>query len=303
MQSKKILVASISILLVGLAISVSSVPKANAFLISPGGNFQNAVSVTLGGALRDFNPPSGGTVDAVQTSTTMPVIVTFQASSFTPAYVRNVTVGFEGDWMTTYTNASILSLTTSQIGSVTISVALPSAGGVKPVHTWTVQLWDGPSSGFVANCASGNGENNVAGSKSCFTISNAQAGYNSLAIYTGDQFGAAQASNQAGIAVANVPSTAGQPAAAGQKAQAQTEQALGDQSWLNGDYSGAKTHYQNALNDANAAIATFTNLGGGSTNANIVGTILDGAGTAMFGIGGLLAGIGGFFYLRRRPKA
>src|SRR5437016_5244372 len=172
MQSKKILVASISLLLVGLAVSVSSLPKATAFLISPGGNPANGVSITLGGSLRSFSPPSGGTVDAVQTSTTLPVTVTFQASSFTPAYVRNVTVGFEGDWMTTYTNASILSLTTSQIGSVTISVALPSAGGIKPVHTWTVQLWDGPASGFVANCVSGNGENNAAGSKSCFTITN-----------------------------------------------------------------------------------------------------------------------------------
>src|SRR2546425_2588288 len=302
MQRKRILVASISLLLVGLAVSASNAPKANAFLIG-GGVPQNSVSVPLGGALRNFNPASGGFVDAVQASTTMPVTVTFQASSFTPAYIRNVPVGFEGDWMTTYTNASILSLTTSQIGSVTISVALPSAGGIKPVHTWTVQLWDGPSSGFVAGCAPGNGEDNAAGSKSCFTISNIAAGYNSLAIYTGDQFGAAQASKQAGIAVLAVPSTANQPAAAGQKAQAQTEQALGDQSWLNGDYSGAKSHYQNALNDANAAIATFTNLGGGSTNADIVGTILGGAGTAMFGIGGLLAGIGGFFYLKRKPKA
>ena len=302
MQRKRILVASISLLLVGLAVSASNAPKANAFLIG-GGVPQNSVSVTLGGALRNFNPASGGFVDAVQASTTMPVTVTFQASSFTPAYIRNVTVGFEGDWMTTYTNASILPLTTSQIGSVTISVALPPAGGIAPVHGWTVKLWDGPASGFVAGCTSGNGEDNAAGSKSCFTISNGQAGYNSLGIYTSDQFAAAQASKQAGIAVANVPSTTLQPAAAGQKAQAQTEAALGDQSWLNGDYSGAKTHYQNALNDANAATATFTNLGGGSTNADIVDAILTGTGTALFGIGGLLAGIGGFFYLRRRPKA
>src|SRR2546425_7214612 len=138
MQSKKILVASISLFLVGLAISASSVPRANAFLIG-GGTPQNSVSVTLGGALRNFNPPSGGSVDAVQTSTTMPVTVTFQASSFkSPAYVRNVTVGFESDWMTTYTNANILSLTTSHIDSVTVSVALPSQGRSKVTHNLTV---------------------------------------------------------------------------------------------------------------------------------------------------------------------
>jgi hypothetical protein len=303
MQTKKILVTCLTVLFVGLALSVVSAPRANAFLIG-GGAPQNTVSVTLGGALRGFTPASGGTVDAVQAGTTMPVTVTFQASNFnSPAYVRNVTVGFEGDWMTTYVNASILSLTTSQIGSVTISVTLPSAGGIKPVHGWTVQLWDGPASGLVSNCNNGNGEDNAAGSKSCFTISNGQAGYSSLAIYTADQFGAAQASKQAGIAIANIPSTTNQPAAAGQRAQALTEASQGDQSWLNGDYSGAKTHYQNALNNANAATATFTNLGGGSTNADIVNAILTGTGTALFGIGGLLAGIGGFFYLRRRPKA
>jgi hypothetical protein len=78
---------------------------------------------------------------------------------------------------------------------------------------------------------------------------------------------------------------------------------LGDQSWASGDFAGAKTHYQNSQNDANAALATQVNLGGSTTNAGIVSTILAGTGTALFGIGGLLAGIGGFFYLRRKPKA
>jgi hypothetical protein len=77
---------------------------------------------------------------------------------------------------------------------------------------------------------------------------------------------------------------------------------LGDQSWSNGDYGGAKSHYQNAVNDANAASNALTGSGGGSDTASITNQILNGVGIALFGVGSLLAGIGGFFYLRRKPK-
>jgi hypothetical protein len=72
---------------------------------------------------------------------------------------------------------------------------------------------------------------------------------------------------------------------------------------MNGDYAGAKTHYQNALNDANAAAGSLTNQGGGVDNATLINLLLGGIGIALIGIGALLAGLGGFFYLRRKPKA
>jgi len=78
---------------------------------------------------------------------------------------------------------------------------------------------------------------------------------------------------------------------------------LGDQSWSNGDYGGAKSHYQNSLNDANAASSALTSGGGGSDTASITNQILNGVGIALFGVGSLMAGIAGFFYLRRKPKA
>ena len=106
---------------------------------------------------------------------------------------------------------------------------------------------------------------------------------------------------QAETAFGIVP--AGSQTAEGQIAQGNIELSLGDQGWGNGDYGGAKTHYQNALNDFNAAAASLINLGGGSANAGIVDLILSGVGIAMFGLGTLLAGIGGFFYLKRKPKA
>jgi hypothetical protein len=305
MQRKRILVACLSLLLVGLALP--SIPRAHAF-------FTGNINVTLGNIIKDFTDPNRNTVDAAQAGSTLSITVSIQASSV--VYQRNVTMGFKGDWMTQYQNASnanqasTMSLTAGQIGSGTISVTLPSTGATTPAHTWTVAVWDGPANSLNgADCTAGRTEK----TKSCETTTNFNAGYNGLAIYTGDQFGAAQASVQSTTLIASVnlaiislefhPSTPGVTAAAGQLAQARAEQALGAQSWMNGDFAGAKTHYQNALNDANAAAGSLTNQGGGVDNATLVNLILGGTGIALIGIGALFAGLGGFFYLRRKPKA
>jgi hypothetical protein len=226
--------------------------------------------------------------------------VVIQASSFnTPAYQRNVTIGVKGDWMTAYQNASIIALTTSQLASTTLSVTLPTVNTISPSHDWRVQAWDGPATGAVANCTNGNGENNPGSgiAKSCFILASG-----TISILTSDQYSAAQSRNAAQTAITGA-GTLTDTTARGQLAQATTERNLGDQSWTNSDFGGAKTHYQNAQNDANAALATQVNLGGGTTNASIVSLLESGTGTLLFGLGGLLAGLGGFFYLRRKPKA
>jgi hypothetical protein len=307
MQRKRIIVACLSLLLVALAIPTVSIPKAHAF-------FTGNINVTLGGILRDFTDPNRNTVDAAQAGSTLSVTVSILASNV--IYQRNITMGFKGDWMTQYQNASnanpggTLSLTAGQVGSGTISVTLPSTGAATPTHTWTVAVWDGPANSLNgADCTGGRTEK----TKSCETTTNFNAGYSGLAIYTGDQFSAAQADLQSTGLIASVnaaiaslalhPSTPGVTAAAGQLAQARAEQSLGAQSWMNGDYAGAKTHYQNALNDANAAAGSLTNQGGGVDNATLINLLLGGIGIALIGIGALLAGLGGFFYLRRKPKA
>jgi hypothetical protein len=303
MQHRKILVACLTLLLVGLALP--SIPRANAF-------FTGNINVTLAGIFRSFTDPNGNTVDAAQAGSTITINVAIQASNSLPSYQRNVTIGFKGDWMSAYTNASTASqsatlpLTNNQLGSASIPIALPSTGGTSPTHTWTIAVWDGPlNAPNNADCTAGRTER----TKSCDTVTNGGAGYNRLAFYTADQFAAAQAKFQASRTILHVSNAIGSfvtsgttVTAASQLAQASTESDLGDQSWSNGDFAGAKTHYQNAVNNANAAASTLANLGGGSTNAGIVSTILGGSGTAMFGIGGLLAGIGGFIYLRRKPK-
>src|SRR2546425_4137481 len=148
MQRRKILVACLSLLLVGLALPTTNINRAHAF--TSGNN-----SVTLSNILANFVfPPSTSTfggVTVAQAGTPLSVAVVVQASTFnTQAYIRNVTIGFKGDWMLSYTNASIIPLTAGQIGSATISIPLPSAGSVNTSHSWRVEVWDGPASGLVS---------------------------------------------------------------------------------------------------------------------------------------------------------
>ncbi len=296
MQRKKIVIACLSLLLVGLALSAAP-NKAHAF--TSGNN-----SFAISNVLTNFSSPSSvGSGTVAQGGTTISVTVTLQASAFNnPAYQRNVTVGYKGDWMSTYQNASILTLTTGQIASTSISIALPSVNAISPSHTWSIEIWDGPLTGNIGPCQGNDSTEQNRGSSTqtaCFQLASG-----SVSLLTGDQYSAAQARNAAltitgSIGIAGL----GNSAANAQLDQATAEQSLGDQSWRSSDFAGAKTHYQNALNDANAALATAYNLSGGQGNAVIISPILAAVGTVMFGLGGLLAGIGGFFYLRRRPKA
>ena len=293
MQRKKIVIATLSLLLVGLALSGANINRAHAF--TSGHN-----SVTISGVLIGFNlPPGVGSNTVVQSGAAMTVTATLQGSTFTPSYQRNVTVGFKGDWMQNYQNASILTLTSGQIASVSLTITAPTTSGVSPAHSWSVQVWDGPSSGTVSGCTGGDGENNPGSgvTKSCFILSSG-----TVSILTGDQYSAAQSRNNAEV-VLNSAGGLSNPAATAQVDQANAEVNLGDQAWFGGDFASAKSHYANAQTDANAALATAYNLNGGSQNAGIVGAIESGTGILLFGLGGLIAGIGGLFYLRRRPKA
>ncbi|HEV2118646.1 MAG TPA: hypothetical protein VGS11_00850 [Candidatus Bathyarchaeia archaeon] len=314
MQRRKIVIATLSVLLIGLTLTSSSVPRAHAFLAS-------TPTVTLSGlTVSGFTDPlTGTTVDALAQGGSLTVNVYLVASSGSGAvYQRNVTIGFKGDWMASYTNASnasptnTLAMNAGQTATVTISIPMPTSGGVA-AHTWNVAIWDGASNSL--NAASCFSFNNPEKSPACWTISNGSAGYAALAVYTADQLNAAQSNLQEESITANVQTELaaisgplhtnppGSTAAAGQLAQAMTEDSLGDQAWTNGDYSGAKNHYNNALNDANAAAAALTGSGGGTDSANLVNLILGGTGIALVGIGALFAGLGAFFYLRKKPKA
>jgi hypothetical protein len=313
MNRRKTLVACLPIVLGVLALSAISVPRANAFAQS--------INVSLSGlGVSGFaDPTTGVTVDGIGSGSTLTVTVVIVANSYSPAYQRNITVGFEGDWMSQYQNASnaspssTMALSSAAQGTATISVTMPSTGGLTD-HTWTVAVWDGAANSLNgATCFAGN---NPAGpSAACDLITYSSAGYDQLAIYTSNQLSAAEDSVQAAssISYTNTALTTlvgvslktpppGATAAAGDLAQANTQMALGSQSWKNGDYSGAQTHYQNALNDANAAASSLTGQGGGTDEANLVNLILGGTGIMLVGIGALLAGLGVLVRYMRKPK-
>src|SRR5947199_9130533 len=117
MQRKKIVIACLSLLLVGVALSAAP-NKAHAF--TSGKN-----SFAISNILSNFSSPSGvGSVTVAQGGTTITVTVTLQGSRFNiAAYQRNVTVGYKCDWMRSYQNASIMTLTASQIASITLLTA------------------------------------------------------------------------------------------------------------------------------------------------------------------------------------
>ncbi len=311
-MQRKISVVCLSLMIAVLATATVGMPKAHAFTSS--------ITVSLSGlGVSGFaDPTTGVTVNGIGAGSTLTVTVAIVANSFTPAYQRNVTVGFKGDWMNQYQNAtnaspgSTLALSSNQQGTATISVTMPTTGGLTD-HTWNVAVWDGAANSLNgATCNIGNNPNGPVAA--CDLIPYTDAGYSQLAIYTSDQLSGAQASVQAGSAISSVNSAIalvttaslnhppGVTAAAGQIAQANTEMSLGSQSWRNGDYGGAKSHYQNALNDANAAANSLTGQGGGVDEANLVNLILGGTGIALIGVGALLAGIGAFIYFRRKPK-
>ena len=299
MQRRKIVIATLSLLLVGLALPGVNVNKAHAF--TSGNNSFSISNVTT-----NFVSPSGvGSGTVGQSGSTITVTVTIQASAFNnPAYQRNVTVGFKGDWMNQYQNASVMTLTTNQIGSTTISVALPTVGALSPNHSWNIEVWDGPLNTNIGTCQGNDSTEQNRGSTSanaCFPL---PGGSGTISVLTSDQYAAAQARNTANTLISSIGlGGLSNSAANAQLDQAGAELTLGDQSWRGGDFSGARTHYQNALTDANNALATAYNLNGGSQNAGIVSIIESGTGILLFGIGGLLAGLGGLFYLRRKPKA
>jgi hypothetical protein len=306
MNRRKTLVSCLPLVIGILVLSAMTLPRANAFYSSP-----PTVSLSGLGVSGFPDPTTGNTVDGIGAGSTLTVTVAIVADS--AAYQRNITVGFEGDWMSHYQNASnaspssTLPLTSNQQGTVTISISTPSTGGLTD-HTWNVAIWDGAeNSPSSAGCVPSNNPNGAG----CDLISYSSARYEPLAIYTSDQLSAAQISLQASSSIADVNTQLGAlvgtppgaTAAAGQLAQANAEMSLGGQSWKNGDYSGAKTHYQNALNDANAAANSLTGQGGGVDEANLVNLVLGGTGIMLVGVGALLAGLGVFIRYMRKPKA
>src|SRR5260370_9862380 len=197
MQRKRIIVACISLLLVGLALPANITPRAHAFHASD--------SATISGfALRGYNDPTltgSQTIDIAASGATINFNVVLFADNPTNAYQRNATVGVKFDWTTAYQNASnagpsnTLTMTANQDSSVTLSLSVLSTTGMIP-HTCNLLIGAGPQNKHIPSSCSANinGAGNV-----CLISGGAP-----FEIWTNDQISAAQAKFQASQQITNV---------------------------------------------------------------------------------------------------
>ena len=303
MQRRKILAATLALLLVGI-IAPASIPRGHADDAS-----ENIV--TTGYVIKNnFDPFLGQTVDAVKAGSTLSFTVIFQASN--TVFQRNMSIGVKWDWMNTYQNSSMASpqspysVFANQFAYLTLNYTIPSLTGqytglnLAP-HSWQLRVWDtrtGQTPG--PNCFFDNGF------QSCTAFFN----NNPVAVYSSTQASGVLAKQQASSEVSSITASLrfvfqappGTSQAIALLSQASTEISLGDTSYQNGDFNTANTHYQNALNEANQAQSSLSFTGGGTDTATLTSTWITAAAILMAGIAAILVGFAGFKYLRTRSK-
>ncbi len=314
MQRRKILAATFALLLVGI-IAPSAIPRAHA-------DQATAIS-TSGYVVKNYQDPfytcrfcGGGGIDALKAGSTFYITVIFQTNN--QVFQRNMSLGIKFDWMTTYQNSTMaspqnqFSVYANQIAYLTLNYTVPNLTGQYQglnlaLHTWTVQVWDTQSgktwsdAGILGPCPADNGR------QSCSEFRN----NNPVAIYSSTQASGVLARQ---TAIAELSALAlslsfskqappGTSQAVSLLSQASAEMSLGDTSYQNGDFNTANTHYQNALNDANAAQSSLSFTGGGTDTATLTSTWITAAAILMAGIAAILVGFAGFKFLRSRSKS
>ncbi len=310
MKTRKIGVIA-SLLLVALALPALSIPRAHGFdsstSLSP-----NPISglVVVNGFDRFFQT----SVNAAREGSTVNFNVQIIASNF-PGQ-RNITVGVKMDWMTNFVNASnasptnTLALTANQMAVVAAGVTMPALSGSFSninlvLHSWELRVWSGPLNTAITNPSLDCPNHNAL--SGCVDITSNRRNF---AVYSNAQADGVMANIQAGAEISSLQGTLGgltelppgASKAASELAQASAERSLGDISYGQGDFAGAKTHYTNALNFANSAASDLAAQGGGVDSAAFWQLILSGTGALLVGVGVLVAAVGAWLYLHRRSK-
>jgi len=264
----------------------------------------------------------GTTVNAIKAGSTLQINVVFQAdSSVAP---RNVSLGIKFDWMTSFANSTMASpqspytVFANQIAYLTLSFTIPNLSGnyaglnLNP-HSFNVEVWNGASgSTWTYGCGLGY-TNEVYGYVgtvykylgSCHEFYAVEVG-----VYSDQQASAVLADQQAATEISSLQTSLhsvlqappGSSNAVALLAQASVQLSLGDTAYANGDFNGAATDYQNALNDANAAQGSLATTGGGTDTATLTSIWIETVAVLFGGIGALLVGFAGFKYLRARSK-
>lgn len=308
MQSKKILVPVLAILIAGIFTPAISIPKAHAD--------DTSTSLSISGYLaRDYNDGFiGCCYDVVQSGNSLTFNVIFNAGP--QNYERNLTLGIKYDWMNNFVNSSEVSVYGGQTITVTLQYTMPALTGANAnlnqvPHSWTLDLWDMPLGGTwstYTGCYDYNYYSPPFGS-SCHQWTSGYP-YRSIGIYNSAQASSYGSKLQAGAiisAMSSILSNTGSPApgtssAIASLAKATTEYDLGNSAYANGDFNGAQTDYQNSLNDANAAQTSLATVGGGTDTSTLTSIWIDSVAILFGGIGALLVGIAGFKFLRTKTR-
>ena len=313
---RKFLVPIIALLLVGVAVPLS-VPKGHADDQSTSLTITGLLARRYSDAYLQANSYQNY-VDAIQAGNTMTFNVIFTANDY--AYQRNITLGVKFDWMSTYQNtSSYTAIYARQTVTISLAYTIPALTGQyanlnQAAHYWTLQAWDMPTTASWHGGCFDNNYNPAYGAvyPMCNSWTN---NYYYGQWYPTAIYNTAQATSYTTRLQANAEITAlssafrtsltpvpGTSAAIAQYSQAQTEMTLADNAYSTGDFTGAQTHYQNALNDANAAQSSLATIGGGTDTATFTSIWVDSAAILLGGIGAILVGFASFKYLRGKTR-
>jgi hypothetical protein len=314
-QHRKFAAAILAVLLVAIVAPVA-IPKGHAD--------DNSESLTSSGyVIRNHTDPFlGTTVNALKAGNTLSITVVYQADTSNPQ--RNMSLGIKFDYMTSFINSTMANpqspytVFANQIVFLTLNYTIPNLSGVYAnlnlnPHSFIVDVWNGPSgSTWTNSCGSGYTEEfwNYAVYPYKYLGSCHQFYGGSIGIYSSQQASAVLADQQAYAEIQSLQlslrsvlqAPPGSSNAVALLAQANVQLSLGDTAYGNGDFSGAATDYQNALNDANAAQSSLAITGGGTDTATLTSIWIETAAVLFGGIGALLVGFAGFKYLRARSK-
>lgn len=315
MHTRKLAAAILAILAIGI-IAPAAIPRGHA-------DDSSESIVSTGYAIRGYNDPYlGTTVDALKAGSVLAITVGFHADN--QNMQRNVSLGIKFDWMNSYQNSSMAnwqapySVFANQWAYLTLNFTVPNLTGqysglsLTP-HNWKVQVWNGPlNKAWNLGCGTGYTSEYYNYTVYPYKYEGSCHEFDdySVAVYSSQQSGAVNAKIQANAEITTLSASLrsvlqappGSSNAIAQLAAANVQITLGDQAYSNGDFNGANSDYQNALNDANAAQASLATTGGGTDTATLTSIWIQAVAILFGGIGALLVGFAGFKYLRGRTR-
>src|SRR5207247_6668003 len=184
MQHRKFLIPILAVLLVGVAVPLST-PRAH------GDDTSETLNITGLVARGTYDYYLGSTVDAIQAGNTLTFNVIFTANSY--VYQQNLTMGRKYDWMTNFQNTtSDTAVYAGQTLTVSLAYTIPALTGQysalnQQAHTWTLEMWNmaqGATWSVYSGCYDYNYPPPNAASCKTFSSNGYPYTYGNLALYS-----------------------------------------------------------------------------------------------------------------------